>query len=282
MSALRQLVVALWLALVACGAAQADVWGFVDDEGVAHFASERFDPRYELFFRGDERFDAANPITAPVDLPRAVAVPTAPPKLLAFFDVSPSYKAVKHLLREAASTHGIEYELLQALIVTESGFDARAVSPRGAVGLMQVMPATGQRYGLKADAKSTVEQQLADPRTNIRAGSRYLRDLLRKYPDRLELVLAAYNAGEGAVQRAGYQVPNYRETQDYVKTVLQLYTLLRPPPAITALRGASASGRVRVEFSASPATGAPVGGARGRGNMVPSVGTAALETAPIP
>jgi soluble lytic murein transglycosylase-like protein len=96
--------------------------------------------------------------------------------------VSPSYKQVKHHLREASNRHGIDYELLQALIATESGFDARAVSPKGAVGLMQIIPATAERYGVSGDARTPVQQKLTDPRTNIRAGSRYLRDLINMFP----------------------------------------------------------------------------------------------------
>ncbi|HMA07677.1 MAG TPA: lytic transglycosylase domain-containing protein [Ramlibacter sp.] len=250
------------LALALVPAAHAEVWGYVDDKGVAHFATERVDERYELFFRGGESFDTARGIGTA----RAVNVPTAPPRLIAFFEISPSYRQVKHHLRKASQAERIDYELLQALIATESGFDAGAISPKGAVGLMQVMPATAQRYGVTPDRRATVERKLADPRTNIETGSRYLRYLLDLYPGRLELALAAYNAGEGAVQRAGNQVPNYRETQNYVKTVLQLYAVLKPP----AMSGAGrAPSRVRMEL--------PVGGAAGRGNL-PVVG----QPAPSP
>ncbi|MEZ0306795.1 MAG: lytic transglycosylase domain-containing protein [Ramlibacter sp.] len=246
-----------WLAVAALAfafapAAHADVWGYVDAKGVAHFAAEKQDERYELFFRGGESFDTA----AGVGTPRAVAVPTAGPKLIAFFEVSPSYKQVKHHLREASREHDVDYELLQALIATESGFDADAVSPKGAVGLMQVMPATAQRYGVSADKKATVGKKLEDPRTNIKAGTRYLRYLLDMFPGRLELALAAYNAGEGAVQRAGNKIPNYRETQNYVRTVMQLYTTLKPP---SMMGNGRSPNRVRMEL--------PAGGATGRGNL---------------
>src|SRR5207253_2801663 len=124
--------------------AHAEVWGYVDEKSVAHFASEKLDERYELFFRGGESFDT----TTGVQTPRAVGVPTrSSSKLLAYFDISPSFRQVKHHLREASREHGIDIELLQALIATESGFDPTAVSPKGAVGLMQIMPATAERYG---------------------------------------------------------------------------------------------------------------------------------------
>ncbi|MGV3570025.1 MAG: lytic transglycosylase domain-containing protein [Ramlibacter sp.] len=255
---MRRLVVLVLLAFASL-AAQADIWGYVDDKGVAHFAAEKVDERYQLFFRGGESFDAAQD----VQTPRAVAVPTAQGKLLAFFDISPSFKQVKHHLREAASEHGVEFELLQALIATESGFDTTAVSPKGAIGLMQLMPATAQRYGVSGDRKQPLEQKLTDPRTNVRAGTRYLRDLIRMFPGRLELALAAYNAGEGAVQRAGNRIPNYRETQNYVRTVMQLYTMLKPPSMGQAPAGTPR--RIRMEIAA------PRGGAIGRGNMPPGV-----------
>lgn len=240
------------LALALTAPAQAEVWGYVDAKGVAHFSTEKLDERYELFFRGGESFDTARAGKAP----RPVAVPTAPAKLIAFFDVSPSYKQVKHHLREASRDQGVDYELLKALIATESGFDATAVSPKGAVGLMQIMPATAERYGVHGDGKTPVGKKLTDPRTNIKTGTRYLRYLLDLFPGRLELALAAYNAGEGAVLRAGNKVPNYRETQNYVKTVMQLYGMLKPPAMGAPGRSA---GRIRMEI--------PVGGALGRGNL---------------
>jgi hypothetical protein len=254
-----------WLAALALGfavgavsTARAEVWGYVDEKGVAHFAAEKVDERYELFFRGNESFDTGRGVRVPADstsTARAVAVPTAPPKLIAFFEVSPSYKQVKHHLREAARQHGIDYELLQALIATESGFDAAAVSPKGAVGLMQIMPATAERYGVTGDQRIPVEKKLADPKINIRTGARYLSDLMRMFPGQLELVLAAYNAGEGAVQRAGNKIPNYRETQNYVKTVMQLYGVLKPPSMAPAGRPIS---RVRMELPGAPAAASPV------------------------
>jgi len=255
MSAIWRFLAAPLLALALLPAARADVWGFVDDKGVAHFAAEPLDERYQLFFRGGESFDTAQGVATP----RPVAVPTTQSKLFAFFDISPAYKQVKHHLREASKAHDIDYELLKAVIATESGFDAGAVSPKGAVGLMQVMPATAERFGVAGDRRTPTAKKLADPRTNIRTGARYLRHLLDLFPGQLELALAAYNAGEGAVQRAGNRVPNYRETRNYVKTVLQLYGLLRPPAM--AARGQAAPSRVRMEL--------PVGGAHGRGNLPP-------------
>jgi len=245
--------------------ARADVWGFVDAKGVAHFASERLDDRYELFFRSAETFDTTRDVLAEVVQPTVAPVvqPMAPNKLHAFFEVSPIFKQVRQLLREASNDHNIDFELLQALIAAESGFDSTAVSPKGAIGLMQIMPATALRYGVDGDRKMAIEKKLFDPKTNIRTGTRYLRDLINMFPGQLELALAAYNAGEGAVQRAGNQIPNFKETQAYVKRVMQFYTVLKPPVpvAVPVPEVRPAPSRVRPAIT---------GGALNRGNMPPS------------
>jgi soluble lytic murein transglycosylase-like protein len=255
-------------------AAHADIWGYVDGQGVAHYAAERLDERYEIFYRGGESFDTASAVTGagiPFNAAETPALrPVVASRVMAFFEVSPNYKVVKHHLREASRVQQIDYELLQALIATESGFDALAVSPKGAIGLMQLMPATAARYGVAGDKKTSLEKKLADPGTNIKTGARYLSYLIKLFPDQLELALAAYNAGEGAVQRAGNKIPHYKETQNYVKTVMQLYTLLKP----SALRTASRRTPTRVRMQIQ-------GGALSRGNMIfsaPSTNLAFPET----
>ena len=116
------------------------------------------------------------------------------------------------IIRAASSRHGVDSLLLAAVIEVESSFDPRAVSHRGAVGLMQVLPATA---GLSAD-------DLADPTSNIDRGARYLHRLLERFGGDLELALAAYNAGPTNVRRYG-GVPPFSETQAYVEKVLRLY-----------------------------------------------------------
>ena len=242
--------------------AHADVWGYIDEKGVAHFASEKLDDRYEIFYRGGESFDTSHTPKPPVvETPRPVAVPTVPAKLLAFFDVSPNSKVVKHHLREAATLHKVDYELLQALIATESGFDANAVAPKGAMGLMQLMPDTARRFCVEADKKGSLEKKLFDPKINVKTGTRYLRDLINMFPGQIDLALASYNAGEGAVVKAGNQIPNFKETQAYVKTVMQLYAGLKPPAAVAEQRYPT---RVRMEM---------LGGASRRGNMLAPIQT---------
>lgn len=251
--------------------AHADIWGYVDERGTAHFAAEQVDKRYSLFFRGEGEFDSRRDVPAASAAPSAAQAGAAA-RLLSLFDVSPTYKKLGIHLQEASRTHGVDYALLQALIATESGFDPVAVSPKGAVGLMQLMPDTARRYGVAGDSKNPVEKKLTDPRTNIKAGTKYLSYLLDLFPGQLELALAAYNAGEGAVQRAGNKIPNYKETQNYVKTVMQLYAVLQPiAPATAAQKSPS---RVRMELPGSPAA-VPTGGAVGRGNMPTTLLTAA-------
>jgi len=251
--------------------ARADIWAFVDEKGVAHFAAQQVDERYELFFRNAESFDTSLDAPAPEPVRSPLALGFAPSKLHAFFEVSPSFKLVRQHLRDASSDSNIDFELLQALIATESGFDTEAVSPKGAIGLMQIMPATARRYGLEGDRKHALEKKLTDPKTNIKTGTRYLRDLINMFPGQLELALAAYNAGEGAVQRAGNQIPNYKETQNYVKTVMQLYAVLKPPAAPVPARHQLSRVRPAVK-----------GGAINRGNLPPNTAATARADSATP
>lgn len=115
---------------------------------------------------------------------------------------------------EASARHGIDAKLIHAVIQTESYYNPVIKSKAGAVGLMQLMPATAERFGV-TDRKN--------PSQNINAGTRYLKILLNMFNNDLSLALAAYNAGEGTVKRYGNKIPPYPETQNYVKKVLKLY-----------------------------------------------------------
>jgi soluble lytic murein transglycosylase-like protein len=121
------------------------------------------------------------------------------------------------LLRATARAHGLPEALLQAVVEAESDFDPGAVSPRGAVGLMQLMPATARALRVP-DAR--------DPGANLDGGARYLKDLLAQHDHDLVLALAAYNAGPGAVRQAG-GVPPFAETRRYVPRVLARYHQLQ-------------------------------------------------------
>lgn len=126
-------------------------------------------------------------------------------------------RGLQAIITSAADRHGIDPRLIQAVIQVESAFNANARSPKGALGLMQLMPATAARFGAAADT------DLFNPAVNVELGVRYLRVLSEQFEARIDLVLAAYNAGEGAVVRSGYEVPPYRETREYVRKILDLY-----------------------------------------------------------
>src|SRR6202451_2826391 len=122
------------------------------------------------------------------------------------------------IIEHAAVSSALEPNLLRAVIVVESGFNSHALSKRGAVGLMQLMPATATRFGVSNPY---------DPRQNIHAGARYLKFLMDRFGQDIRLALAAYNAGEEAVDRNGGQIPPFTETMAYVPRVLKIYRMLR-------------------------------------------------------
>lgn len=124
----------------------------------------------------------------------------------------------EHPIDSIARRHGMDPLLVRAVIRVESNFDPRAVSPKGAAGLMQLMPETAMRYGV---------DNRFDPLQNIDGGVRYLRDLMAMFDGNLSLALAAYNAGEGAVLKYGRRIPPYPESQQYVVRVRSFYNQLR-------------------------------------------------------
>lgn len=267
-AAAARALAALGAALALWGVAQpahADLWAFVDERGITHFAAQALDERYKLYFRGSLYDSTEQGLKPPLVEAEAAADDDggsdagrrlqASTRMQSFFDISPRYKSVRGHLRKAADHTGVDYDLLKAVIAVESGFDAQAISPRGAVGLMQLMPATAQRFGVEASRQRSVQQQLADPAVNVPAGARYLNHLMGLFPGRLDLVLAAYNAGEGAVRRAGQAIPPYQETRNYVKAVLGIYEQLQggrqragqAAPAVAAQPGTAP--RIRMTLS---------------------------------
>jgi soluble lytic murein transglycosylase-like protein len=123
-------------------------------------------------------------------------------------------KAFQPFILEASVASRLPVELIHAVISAESNYNPRALSDKGAQGLMQLMPATARRFG---------SINSLDPRDNILTGSRYLRWLMDYFNQNIELAVAAYNAGEGAVVKAGHKIPPFPETQKYVPKVLQHY-----------------------------------------------------------
>lgn len=147
-------------------------------------------------------------------LPVERAAETAPPAKRhksAFFSRQERYHP---LIERVSDETGLDAHLLHAMIEVESGYRHDAVSPKGAMGLMQLMPKTAQRFGA---------QDMKDPEHNVRAGASYMKWLLGYFDNNMKLALAGYNAGEGSVLKYGKKIPPYPETQKYVKTVLARY-----------------------------------------------------------
>lgn len=130
----------------------------------------------------------------------------------------PDKTAFDDIIKLAAERFNISEALIKAVIAVESNFNPSAVSPKGAVGLMQLMPGTASDYGV---------DDAYDPVSNILGGTRFLNDLMNRFNDDLELVLAAYNAGPGAVARYNNSIPPYPETRNYVDLVIKFYNKLR-------------------------------------------------------
>ena len=172
-------------------------------------------PEYRLRIDNPDAFRlaASVPHTPPAPAPRDESA------IASRFADRPFATLIDSAAREAA----LDPALVHAVIFVESGYNPAARSPKGAIGLMQVMPATASRYGVPDPARS--------PHANLRAGTRYLSDLVQQFDGRLELVLAAYNAGENAVLRHGQRIPPYRETQQYVPAVLAKYREWQKAPS---------------------------------------------------
>jgi soluble lytic murein transglycosylase-like protein len=123
------------------------------------------------------------------------------------------------LIKQSGARYGVDPYLIFCVMEQESHFNARALSPKGARGLMQLMPGTSARFGVRRPS---------DPAQNIAGGARYLKQLIEQFNGRIDLVLASYNAGEGAVMKFGRKVPPYRETRDYVKRISYRYHRTKP------------------------------------------------------
>jgi soluble lytic murein transglycosylase-like protein len=136
-----------------------------------------------------------------------------PPKLVLLAGKSDSSSEIEQLIREISEQHGIDPELALAVARTESNFNPRAISHKGALGVMQLIPETARRFGVS---------NVWDPRQNIEGGVKFLKFLMGMFPDNLSHILAAYNAGENSVVKHR-GIPPYRETQAYVRKITQLY-----------------------------------------------------------
>jgi soluble lytic murein transglycosylase-like protein len=173
---------------------------------------------------------------------KAMAVPVTPSL------VARSNPQFEPLIRQHATQRGIRPELVRAVIQVESAFNPRAVSPKGAMGLMQLMPATARLFGVIDPF---------NPAENIRAGVSYLRQLLDRYDHDEQLALAAYNAGPGAVDKYGSKVPPYKETQNYVLKITGIQGNVRHAPSSRMYRVTEiVDGRPVVKYTnTKPASG---------------------------
>ena len=185
--------------------------------------------------------------SAPV--PQAVASAQAPDAAAnAAASTVPWYQHIQ----QAARAYGVDVHLLQAVVAVESNFDANAVSRSGAIGLMQIMPATAVGFiGLRGTRQS-LAMQLQDPVINVHAGALYLRSLLDTFSQRVDLALAAYNAGAGNVRKAGNRVPVNGQTPQFVSKVTATYTSLQ-----AAAQSAKSKALEAAAFSPEPAAFAP-------------------------
>lgn len=191
--------VLILLCVPAAAQAQAGIYAFADAHGVIHFTNMPSDQRYASMTRVHYR-SSANRGAGTARVNR--------------HDVD----RFQPLVEQAAREHGVDRALLQAVITAESGYDPYAISRKGAVGLMQLMPETARRYGVR---------NLYDPAENIQGGAKYLRELMTRFNNDLALALAAYNAGEDAIVQHGNRIPPYRETLLYVPRVMELYRRYR-------------------------------------------------------
>lgn len=164
---------------------RADIYRYVDENGVAHFTNIPADSRYTLYLRG-RKPAKTSPVPAHYD----------------------------PIIRQLSNQYDVDYHLVRAVIKVESDFNPSVVSKKGAQGLMQLMPETAQDMNVK---------DVFDPQDNIRGGVKYLRRLLDMFGEDLPLTLAAYNAGENVVKKYNLQIPPYQETQEYVKKVLRYF-----------------------------------------------------------
>lgn len=194
---LKYAITAMAMCTAAICSASPQIYEYVDAAGIAHFTDKPDSKRYKL-----------------VELTPSGLTRSGDPYDPALLTRAAQYDAI---IQAAAESAGVEPNLLRAVIIVESGFNSHAVSKRGAVGLMQLMPATAARFGVS---------NRYDPRQNVRGGALYLGSLINRFDKNVRLALAAFNAGEDAVDRNAGQIPPFSETLEYVPKVMRIYRAL--------------------------------------------------------
>jgi soluble lytic murein transglycosylase-like protein len=195
-------LILLLVSAVSAGIAHADIYRYVDAEGVVHFTNVPQDSRFKVYLKEKRKLD---PVTETLA------------SEIRYYNEKDRARYAKPI-QDAAKATRLEAALIHAVISAESGYNPFARSRKGAAGLMQLMPETAKRYGVK---------NRLDPAQNISGGARYLRDLIRLFNNDVQLAVAAYNAGENAVVRAGNRIPPYQETMTYVPRVMTYYRKYR-------------------------------------------------------
>ena len=192
-----------------------------------HTAPVRSQPLVAKPVVGSKRSAAASTVTRPSASVQQTSLTFAPlitagglPGSMRGFTTG--NEQVDGYITESAARNGLDPLLIYSIMHQESSFKQRAISYKGARGLMQLMPGTAARYGVT---------NIFDPKQNIEGGSRYMKFLLNRFQGDLSLALAGYNAGEGAVDKYGWRIPPYAETQEYVRRISRRYNLLRDPNA---------------------------------------------------
>lgn len=204
-------------------AAAADIYVLVEPNGTKRFSNQPDDPRYRLFRKEPTEYQLKPARTlGKVRNPGDYRLRNPAARRPDPYD-NPLLKGrpFQSQVQTAAKRHEVDPALVHAVIAAESNYNPKAVSNKGAIGLMQIMPDTGRRFGAKAN-------ELYSPGRNIAVGVRYLAELIEMFDGDIELALASYNAGENTVIRFGRKVPPYPETRAYVPRVLRYYDRLRP------------------------------------------------------
>jgi len=192
----------LLVSAISAGIAHADIFRYVDAEGAVHFTNVPHDSRFKIYLKEKGKPDRVSDTLAGE---------------IRYYDDKERARYAKPI-QDAAKATRLDAALIHAVISAESGYNPFARSRKGAAGLMQLMPETAKRYGVK---------NRLDPAQNISGGAHYLRDLIRIFKNDLQLAIAAYNAGENAVLRAGNRIPPYQETMTYVPRVMSYYRKYR-------------------------------------------------------
>lgn len=195
-------LVFLLVSAVSAGIAHADIFRYVDADGTVHFTNVPNDSRYKIYLKEKAKPD---PVTETLA------------SEIRHYDPKERERYNKHI-QDAAKVTKLEPALIHAVISAESGYNPFARSRKGAAGLMQLMPDTARRYGVK---------NRLDPAQNIQGGARYLSDLVRMFNNDVQLAVTAYNAGENAVVKYGNRIPPYSETMTYVPRVMSYYKKYR-------------------------------------------------------